>query len=167
MPESRHANFSIFLRLKYLLNHRYFHQHTKLELMTKFGRKRSTFTLPKTTFLKYPENTEKWPFCLSPDMQNLSSFLMSQILAKPSLFHQNTKLELMTKWGRKRSTFTLPKTTFLKYLENTEKWPFCLSPDMPNLSNFLMSQILTKPSVFQSDYQIRVPDQIWPKNVHF
>ena len=73
----------------------------------------------------------------------------------------------MTKLGRKRSSFTLPKTTFLKYPENTEKWPFCLSPDTPNLSNFLMSPILTKPSLFSLEYQIRVPDQIWPKKVHF
>ena len=105
-------------------------------------------------------------------MQNFSNFLMSQILTKQSLFSsecqirvQNTKSELMTKFGLKRSTFTLPKETFLKYPENTEKWPFCLSPDMQNLSNFLMSQILTKPSLFSSEYQIRVPDQIWPKKV--
>ena len=24
-----------------------------------------------------------------------------------------------------------------------------------------------KPSLFSSEYQIRVPDQIWPKKVHF
>ena len=38
---------------------------------------------------------------------------------------------------------------------------------MQNFSNFFMSQILTKPSLFSSEYQIRVPDQIWPKKVHF
>ena len=73
----------------------------------------------------------------------------------------------MTKFGRKWSTFTLPKTTLLKYPENTEKWPFFLSPDIQNLSNFLMCQILSKPSLFSSEYQIRVPGQIWPKKVHF
>ena len=73
----------------------------------------------------------------------------------------------MTKFNGKRSTFTLPKTTLLKYPENTEKWPFCLSPDMQNLSNFLMCQVLTKPSLFSSEYQIRVPDQIYSKKVHF
>ena len=73
----------------------------------------------------------------------------------------------MTKFGRKRSTFTIPKTTFLKYPENTEKWPFFLSPDIPNLSNFLMSQTLTKPSLFSLAYQVTVNDQIWAKKVHF
>ena len=66
----------------------------------------------------------------------------------------------MTKFNGKRSTFTLPKTTLLKYPENTEKWPFFLSPDMQNLSNFLMCEVQTKPSLFSSEYQIRVPDQI-------
>ena len=30
-----------------------------------------------------------------------------------------------------------------------------------------MSQILTKPSSFSSEYQIRVPDEIWAQNLHF
>ena len=36
-----------------------------------------------------------------------------------------------------------------------------------NFSNFLMSQILTKPSLFSSEYQVRVPDEIWPEKLHF
>ena len=65
-------------------------------------------------------------------------------------FHHKTKLELMTNCK-----------TFLKS-ENTEKWPFCLSPDI----KFKFLEI-NKPSLFSSEYQIRVPDQIWPKKVHF
>ena len=30
-----------------------------------------------------------------------------------------------------------------------------------------MSQILTKPRLLQSEYQIRVPDEIWAENLHF
>ena len=59
LPESGHAKFLKFLDVS---NTNF--QNTKLEFLTKFGRKRSTFTMPKETFLKYPENTEKWPFCL-------------------------------------------------------------------------------------------------------
>ena len=29
-----------------------------------------------------------------------------------------------------------------------------------------MSQILTKPSSLSSEYQIRVPDEIWAENLH-
>ena len=36
-----------------------------------------------------------------------------------------------------------------------------------NFSNFFTSQILTKPSLFSSAYQVRVNDQIWAKKVHF
>ena len=100
-------------------------------------------------------------------MENFLSFLMSQILPKPGLFSSEYQLEFLTKFGRKRFTFTLPKETFLKNPENTKKWPFFLSPDMQNFSNFLMSQILTKPCLFSSEYQIKVTDQIWPKKVHF
>ena len=31
----------------------------------------------------------------------------------------------------------------------------------------MMSQIPTKPSLFSSAYQIRVPDEIWAENLHF
>ena len=127
----------------------------------------STFTLPKTTFLKYPENTEKWPFYLSPDMQNLSNFLLFQILTKPSLFSSEYQVRVPDQIWPKKVHFYVAKETFFKYPENTEKWPFCLSPDVQNFSNFLLSQILTKPSLFSSAYQVRVNNQIWAKKVHF
>ena len=38
---------------------------------------------------------------------------------------------------------------------------------MQNFSNFMISQILTKPSLFSSEYQIRAPDEIWAENLHF
>ena len=62
----------------------------------------------------------------------------------------------------KPSTSTLPKATFLKYPSATEKLQFCLSPDMQNFSNFLVSQIVTKPSLLSSQYEFRVPGEIGP-----
>ena len=70
-------------------------------------------------------------------MQNFSNFLMSQILTKPSLFSLAYENRVNDQIWPKKATFTLPKTTLLKYPENTEKWPFCLSPDMQNFFKFL------------------------------
>ena len=92
---------------------------------------------------------------------------MSQILTKPCLFSSEYKIRVPDQILPKKVHFTLPNTTFLKYPENTKKWPFCLSPDMQNFSNFFMAQILAKPSLFSSEYIVRVADQIWPKKVHF
>ena len=61
-PESGHSKFVKFLDVSNTIKTIkicFFHKNTKLEFLTKFGLKRSTFTLPKETFLKYPENTEK------------------------------------------------------------------------------------------------------------
>ena len=160
-------NLSNFLLSQKLTKPSLFSSEYQIRVPDQIWPKKVHFYVAKETFFKYPENTEKWPFCLSPDVQNFSNFLMSQILTKPSLFSSAFQVRVNNQIWAKKVHFYITLKTFYKYSENTEKWPFCLSPDMQNFSNFLMSQILTKPSLFSSEYQIRVPDQIWPKKVHF
>ena len=100
-------------------------------------------------------------------MQNFSNFLMSQIQTNASLFSSEDQIRVPDQIWPKKVHFYVAKETFFKYPESTKKWPFCLSPEMQNCSNFLMSQILTKPSLFSSAYQVRVNNQIWAKKVHF